>query len=283
MFTAADPPIDLPTRYFRIVLVFLLECNQFSNREGNLNDSLKKGIKSLIGMPLDQVTITDTSCTTGQRPYCGVDVESIWARHRVKRLTVGGTMKGKSKTKQNLKDNSYSSYEYQRSSTDVTCGSLSANVTVSGKNATRLEMSLELLRQLQLNNSLDIPLWDGRVICSSFMLSAMDGTSYSLQEAPTTKPLSSTTPGLPALTVDIKPIIYAAAAFGGLITLCILWKFIKHSWLLSRKKFTPINSDRVDHKKSAQQLTRQQKIMQAMEENDRMPRGMCIHEVFVNW
>jgi len=262
--------------------VFVLECDQFLNEEDNLHDSLKQGINSLTGLTVDQVTVTDTSCATGQRPYCGVDVDGIRAHHRAKRLAVGGRMKGKSKPKQNPKDNSYSSYEYQGSSIDATCGSLSANMTVSGKNVTRLEMSLELLRQLQLNNSLDIPLWDGRVICSSFILSAMDGTSYSLHEAPTPKPISPTTPGLPPLKVDIKPLIYAAAAFGGLITLCILWKFIKHSWLLSRKKFTPINSDRVDHKKSAQQLTKQQKIMQAMEENDRMSHGMCIHEVAIN-
>ena len=276
-FTAVNPPTNLPTRYFRILLVFVLECNQFSNEEDNLNNSLRQGINSLTGMPLDQVTVTDTSCATGQQPYCGVDVEGIRAHHRAKRLAVGGRMNGKTKTKQNPKDNSHSSYQYQRSSTDVTCDSLSANITVSGQNVTRLEMPLHLLRQLQLNNSLDIPLWDGGVISSSFMLSAMDGTSYSLHEAPTPKSLSPTEPGLPQLTVDIKPIIYAAAAFGGLITLCIVWKFIKHSWLLSRKKFTPINSDRVDHKKSAQQLTKQQKIMLAMEENHRMPHGMCIH------
>lgn len=261
--------------------MFVLECNQFSNEEDNLNNSLKQGINNLTGMPLDQVTVIDTSCVTGQRPYCGVDVEGIRAHHRAKRLAVGGRMKGKSKSKKNPKDNSYdNSYGYKGSSIDVTCDSLSANMTVYGKNVTSLEMSLDLLRQLQLNNSLDIPLWDRRVISSSFMLSAMDGTSYSLHEARTPKSLSPTK-GMPPLTVDLKPMIYAAAAFGGLITLCILWKFIKHSWLLSRKKFTPINSDRVDQKKSAQQLTKQQKIMQAMEENDRMPHGMCIHEVAI--
>ena len=232
-------------------------------------------------MPLDQVTVADTSCVTGQRPYCGVDVEGISVHHRAKRLAVGGRLNGNSKTKTNPKDNSHSSYEYEGISIGVTCESLSANLTVSGKNVTRLEMSLELLRQRQLNNSLDIPLRDGRVISSSFMLSAMDGSSYILHEAPTPKSVSPTEPGLPPLTVDIKPIIYAAAAVGGLITLCILWKFIKHSWLLSRKKFTPINSDRVDHKKSAEQLSKQQKIMQAMEENDRVPHGMYIHEVAI--
>lgn len=261
--------------------MFELECNQFSYEEDNLNTSLRQGINSLTGMPLDQVTVTDISCATGQRPYCGVDMEGIRAHHRAKRLAVGGRIRGSSKTKANSKDNSHSSYQYQGSSIDARCESFSANITVSGKNATRLEMCLELLQQLQLNNSLDIPLWNGRVISSSFMLSAMDSASYSLHEAPTPKILSPTEPGLPPLTVDIKPMIYAAAAFGGLITLCILWKFIKHSWLLSRKKFTPINSDRVDHKKSAQQLSKQQKIMQAMEENHRMPHGMCIHEVAI--
>ena len=264
--------------------MFVLECNPFSNEGDDLNNSLKQGIKSLTGMPLGQVTVTDTSCNTGQRPYCGVDVEGIRAHHRAKRLAVGGRMNGKSKNKNNPKDksyNSYDSYEYQGNSNDATCDSLAANMTVYGKNVTHLEMSLELLRQLQLNNSLDIPLWDGRVISSLFMLSAMDGTSYSLHEAPIPSKPYPPTEGMPPLTVDITPMIYAAAAFGGMITLCILWKFIKHSWLLSRKKFTPINSDRVDHKKSAQQLTKQQKIMQAMEENDRVPHGMCRHEIAI--
>lgn len=273
---AVAPKIVQPTRYFRILLVFVLECTQFSNEKDKLNNSLKQGINSLTGMPLDQVTVTDTSCTTGQRPYCGVDVPGIRAHHRAKRLAVGGRMKGKTK-KTSPKDNSYNSY--RGTTVDLTCNSMSANMTMYGKNVTSLEISLDLLRQLQLNNSLVIPLWDGRVITSSFMLSAMEDTSYSLHEAPTPKPKPPPpTEDMPPLVVDLKPMIYAGAAFGGLITLCVLWKFIKHSWLLSRKRFTPINSDRVDRNKS-QQLTKQQKILEAMEENDRVSQGMCIHEV----
>lgn len=268
-----------PTRYFRILLVFVLECNQFSKEKDNLNNSLKQAIKDLTGMPLDHVTVTDTSCKTGQRPYCGVDVPDIRAHHRAKRLAVGGRMKGKTR-KKNQKSNSFSSYRDK--TFDVTCNSMSANMTVYGKNTTSLEISMKLLRQLQLNNSLVIPLWDGRVIASSFMLSAMEDTSYSLHEAPTPKPKPlPPTDGMPPLVVDLKPMIYAGAAIGGLIIMCVLWQFIKHSWLLSRKKFTPINSDRVDQNKT-QELTKQQKIMEAMEENDRMSHGMCIHEVVGN-
>lgn len=257
--------------------MFILDCDQFSDEQDNLNVSLKQGLNSLTGMPLDQVTVTDTSCTTGQRPYCGVDVPGIRAHHRAKRLAVGGRMKGGKNRKKTSKSNSYNSHS--GSMIDVTCDSMSANITIYGKNITRLEITLDLLRQLQLNNSLVIPLWDGRDIFSSFMLSAMEDTSYSLHEAPSPEPKPlPPTDSMPPLVVDLTPMIYAAAAIGGLFTLCVLWKLLKHSWLLSRKKFTPINSDRMDPNKS-QQLTKQQKIRQAMEENDRTTHGMCIHKV----
>lgn len=237
-----------------------------------MKNSLTKGIERLTGIPLDQVTVTGTSCTTGQRPYCGVDVAGIRAHHRAKRLAVGGRMKGKSKSKKGAKDPSYT---HRGSTIDLTCDSLSANITVHGKNVTSLEISINLLRHLQLNNSLVVPLWDGRVISSSFMLSAMNDASYSLHEAPTPKPKPlPPTEAMPPLEVDLKPMIYAGGALVGLISLCVLWKFIKHSWLLSRKKFTAINSDRMDAKK-AQQL-KQLKITEAMEENDRISHGMCI-------
>ena len=263
-----------------MLLVFVLECDRFTSFRDNLTNSLEKRINNLTSIPLGQITVSNTSCATGHQPYCGVDVESIRAHHRVRRLAVGGRMKGKTKSKNDKQFNSYNSYRIN--TVKEKCNSLSANITVYGKNVTALEILLDLLRQLQLNNSLVIPLWDGSVIYSSFMLSAMDDASFSLHEAPTPTPRPpAATEGMPPIEVDLKPMMYAGVAIVGLITMCILWKFIKHSWLLSKKKFTPINSDRIDHKRD-QQL-KQLKIMEAMEENDRVTRMYKIQNLPTFW
>lgn len=177
-------------------------------------------------------------------------------------------MRGKS-SKKNNEQKSQNSY---REPSYLTCTGLAANITVKGKNLTKLETSLGLLRHLLSNNSLVIPLWDGRSIHPSFMLSAVEGSSYSLNQAPATDQPSTPTNELPPIEVDLKPLFYALGGILGLIFLCVFWKFLKHSWLLYRRKFTSINSDRVDHKK-VQQL---QRIMEAMEENDSKPIGRCI-------
>ena len=256
----------MPTRYYKVILVFIRDCDQFLGNKQQLRVSLKQGIASLSGIPLVQVTAY-VSCSTGHWPYCGVDVENIKAHHRAKRL-VGGRMKGKS-SKKNNEQKSQNSY---REPSYLTCTGLTANITVEGKDLTELETSLGLLRHLLSNNSLVIPLWDGRSIHPSFMLSAVEGSSYSLHQAPATDQPSTPTNELPPIEVDLKPLFYALGGILGLIFLCVFWKFLKHSWLLYRRKFTPINSDRVDHKK-VQQL---QRIMEAMEENDSKPIGRCI-------
>lgn len=247
--------------------MFILDCHQFLDNQQQLRVSLKQGIASLSRIPLEQVTAY-VSCSTGHRPYCGVDVENIKAHHhRAKRL-VGGRMKGKS-PKKNNEQKSQNSY---REPSYLTCTGLAANITVEGKNLTKLETSLGLLRHLLSNNSLVIPLRDGRRLHPSFMSSAVKGSSYSLQQAQATDQPSTPTDELPPIEVDLKPLFYALGGILGLIFLCVFWKFLKHSWLLYKRKFTPINSDRVDHKK-VQQL---QRIMEAMEENDSKSVGRCI-------
>ena len=246
--------------------MFIWDCDQYSGNEQQLRVSLEQGIASLSRIPLEQVTAY-VACSTGHWPYCGVDVDNIQAHHRAKRL-VGGRMRGKS-SKKNNEQKSQNSY---REPSYLTCTGLAANITVKGKNLTKLETSLGLLRHLLSNNSLVIPLWDGRSIHPSFMLSAVEGSSYSLYQAPATDQPSTPTNELPPIEVDLKPLFYALGGILGLIFLCVFWKFLKHSWLLYRRKFTSINSDRVDHKK-VQQL---QRIMEAMEENDSKPIGRCI-------
>lgn len=256
----------MPTLYYKVILVFIWDCDQYSGNKQQLRVSLEQGIASLSRIPLEQVTAY-VACSTGHWPYCGVDVDNIQAHHRAKRL-VGGRMRGKS-SKKNNEQKSQNSY---REPSYLTCTGLAANITVKGKNLTKLETSLGLLRHLLSNNSLVIPLWDGRSIHPSFMLSAVEGSSYSLYQAPATYQPSTPTNELPPIEVDLKPLFYALGGILGLIFLCVFWKFLKHSWLLYRRKFTPINSDRVDHKK-VQQL---QRIMEAMEENDSKPIGRCI-------
>lgn len=246
--------------------MFIWDCDQYSGNEQQLRVSLEQGIASLSRIPLEQVTAY-VACSTGHWPYCGVDVDNIQAHHRAKRL-VGGRMRGKS-SKKNNEQKSQNSY---REPSYLTCTGLAANITVKGKNLTKLETSLGLLRHLLSNNSLVIPLWDGRSIHPSFMLSAVEGSSYSLYQAPATDQPSTPTNEPPPIEVDLKPLFYALGGILGLIFLCVFWKFLKHSWLLYRRKFTSINSDRVDHKK-VQQL---QRIMEAMEENDSKPIGRCI-------
>ena len=248
---------------------FFLKCKQLNDNNDNLKIYLEKGIARLTRLPLESIKVIETNCTNGQRPYCGVDVETIRAHQRARR-SVSGRVKGKS-TKNQKKEGSSNLLYF--GNIDLTCEALSANITVSGKNLTLLKMSLDLLRHLQANNSLIIPLWDRRILYSSFMLSAIDGSSYSLHKAPKTEPPAHLpTKSVPPLEVNLTPMIYAGASIVGLITLCVLWKFIKHSWLLYRKKFTPINSDRVDHKKVLQR----QRIMEAMEENHCPPPRKCI-------
>ena len=246
--------------------MFIWDCDQYSGNKQQLRVSLEQGIASLSRIPLEQVTAY-VACSTGHWPYCGVDVDNIQAHHRAKRL-VGGRMRGK-RSKKNNEQKSQNSY---REPSYLTCTGLAANITVKGKNLTKLETSLGLLRHLLSNNSLVIPLWDGRSIHPSFMLSAVEGSSYSLYQAPATDQPSTPTNELPPIEVDLKPLFYALGGILGLIFLCVFWKFLKHSWLLYRRKFTSINSDRVDHKK-VQQL---QRIMEAMEENDSKPIGRCI-------
>lgn len=249
--------------------MFLLECKQLNDDNENLKISLEQGIARLTRLPLESIKVNESNCMTGQRPYCGVDVDTIRAHQRARRL-MSGRFSGKRTKNKNKESSSYSLYHRN---IDLTCEALSANITVSGKNLTLLKMSLDLLKHLQANNSLIIPLWDERVLYSSFMLSAIDGSSYSLHEAPETEPPPPLpTKNVPPLEVNLTPMIYAGASIVGLITLCVLWKFIKHSWLLYRKRFTPINSDRVDRKKVLQR----QRIMEAMEENHYPPPRKCI-------
>ena len=265
-FFTAPPATTVPTLYYKVILVFIRDCDQYSGNEQQLRVYLEQGIASLSRIPLVQVT-ANIACSTGHWPYCGVDVETIKAHHRAKRLA-GGRMKGKS-PKKNNEQKSQNSY---REPSYLTCTGLAANITVEGKNLTKLETSLGLLRHLLSNNSLVIPLWDGRSIHPSFMLSAVEGSSYSLHQAPATDQPLAPTNELPPIEVDLKPLFYALGGILGLIFLCVFWKFLKHSWLLYRRKFTPINSDRVDQK-NVQQL---QRIMEAMEENDSKPIGRCI-------
>lgn len=265
-FFTAPTATTVPTLYYKVILVFILDCHQFLSNEQQLRDSLEQGIESLFRIPLVNVT-ANIACSTGHWPYCGVDVENIQAHHRAKRL-VGGRMKGKS-PKTNNEQKSRNSY---REPSYLTCTGLAANITVEGKNLTKLETSLGLLRHLLSNNSFVIPLRDGRSIHPSFMLSAVQGSSYSLHQAPATDQPSTPTNELPPIEVDLKPLFYALGGILGLIFLCVFWKFLKHSWLLYRRKFTPINSDRVDHKK-VQQL---QRITEAMEENDSKSIGRYI-------
>ena len=95
---AAPSEIILPTRYYKVILVFILECDQFLGHEQQLKNSLKQGIASLTSIPSKLVSVKDINCTTGKQPYCGVDVEDIRAHHRAKRLA-GGRTRGKSNSK----------------------------------------------------------------------------------------------------------------------------------------------------------------------------------------
>ncbi|XP_068700512.1 uncharacterized protein [Montipora foliosa] len=258
--TSASPNIVLPTTYFRIIMIFLVECKKLE-RNNDLKSSLTRAIVRWTGFPLERVTVKAINCTTGQQPFCGVDVENL-KMHARKKRAVGGRMKGtNTKKKKNNKVSSFSSYD----AIDLTCEAILTDIKVSGKNLSLLERALNLLRHLQENNSLSFILQDGQVFYSSFMLSAVDGSMFSYHQAPTTEvpPLPPTYNTEP-LTIDLMPLIYAAGSILGLVTLCVVWQFIKHSWLLYRKRFTPINSDRVDHKK----VKRLQLIREAMEEND---------------
>ena len=265
IFFTAPPPIVQPSRYLRAILIFVMECKQVKDNENDVKNSLVRAIAGWTNFPRQKVTVKAINCTTGQQPFCGVDVENFKAHHRARRLVSGRTRGTGSKNK-NKKGKSFSINNV----VDLKCEAVLADVSVTSKNLSLILKSLDSLRHLQENNSLIVSLQDEQLIHSSYLLSAVDGSLFSFNQAPTTEPpppppKEDSSP----LTVNLMPLIYAGGSIIGLVTLCVVWKFIKHSWLLYRKKFTAINSDRVDHKKAK----RLQKIMEAMEENDTPTQG----------
>ena len=272
VFHVASSYLRATTTFFRLLVVFILDCHKFLNEREKLATSIRVGIVNVTRNPFDSVTVENITCKTGQRPYCGVDVEHIRAHHRAKRLALGGRMRGSSSKKKNDgKINNYSQY----GTVELACESFSANITVHGANASLLESKLNHLRFLQKSGTLAIPLWDGHFIYSSFMLSAMKSVSYDFHEAPepTQRPKPPTEPMQP-IELDLKPLLYAGGAMLGLVLTCVLWKFIKHTWLLKKKKFTSINSDRID----LRDAQRQQEVRKAMEENNCTTYGEFLHK-----
>ena len=235
------------------------------NKE-DLKNSLSRAMERWTNFPRQKITVKAINCTTGPQPFCGMDIENFKAYHRARRLVSGGRTRGTgSKSKKN-KGRSFSTNNV----VDPKCEAVLADVSVSEKNLSLILNSLDLLRRLQESDSLVVSLQDEQLIYSSYLLSAVDGSTFSFNQAPTTEPpLPPPTENSSPLTVNLMPLIYAGGGIIGLVTLCVVWKFIKHSWLLHRKKFTAINSDRVDHEKAK----RLQKIMEAMEENDAQTQG----------
>lgn len=231
------------------------------DNKDDLKSSLSRAMEGWTNFSRQNVNVKAINCTTGPRPFCGMEVENFKAYHRATRL-VRGTG---SKSKQN-KGRPFSTNDV----IDPKCEAVLADVSVSEKNLSLILKSRDLLRQLQVNDSLVVSLQDEQLIYSSYLLSAVDGSTFSFNQAPTTEPPPPPpTENSSPLSVNLMPLLYAGGGIIGLVALCVVWKFVKHSWLLHRKKFTAINSDRVDHEKAK----RLQKIMEAMEENDTQTQG----------
>ena len=157
-----------PPTYFRALILWLLDCADHET-QSNFTESYTAALSALTRLKPSLIKVLDETCVSGNRPYCGVDVASHQAHHRARRLAAGGRAKmagGGKKSSDDDKDKGSFSYN---GGVPLKCDGVAVNMTVDAD-----QNVLENLRELLVNGSLVLPMWNGN-ITPAFMLSAMKG------------------------------------------------------------------------------------------------------------
>jgi hypothetical protein len=129
--------------------------------------------------------------------------------------------------------------------------------------------TIELIQESVKNGTFFVPLWDASKIKAHFLLSAtLYNSSYVLHRGPyafVESPSASPTKKVAAIHTNLWPLIYSGIGVFSLIALCIIWQCLKQSYLLRKKKYTDINSNRVN--------SRKRKIQEAMANQEISEKG----------
>ncbi|XP_001633509.2 uncharacterized protein LOC5513265 isoform X1 [Nematostella vectensis] len=246
-----------PANYAKIVVAFVFEgC--FSRNTSLASQRLIDAIGQLTSTSRSYIDVTKSTCVSGVQSNCGVDTSIVdSSSHRARRAVGGGRARGSSSDDSKKKDSSSNSYsttlQYFTKTLpedkSVPCESLVINATIWEAGGKNIEDVIKQVVDSVKNGSLGIQL-PSEIFKATFIIFATKNSSYELHVSPYIyKPPIPTARSIPPLTTNLKPLIYTGGAVLGLISLCVIYQLVKQTFLLRRKKFTDINSDRVNSRK----------------------------------
>lgn len=219
-------PLDIAHVKFALIT----NCPTYITQKSQMTSSFKQSIDVIANATTDVINIT---CSNGLEPFCGVDTSSL--------NTQGQAM----------------GY--------VKCGVMLIMGTMKSTPLNLRTQVAKLQKWTQAGN-LTIKLWNNVLIKVPFIVSKFSNTSYVLHKGPlelsTTQPPPKT---VAPIVTNLWPLIYSGIGMGSFILLCIVYQCLKQSYYLRRKKFTNINSNRIN--------SRKKKVDEAMENKDTASNG----------
>lgn len=131
-----------------------------------------------------------------------------------------------------------------------------ANFTITKDASKSLASTIKMITDSVIRGKFELKLWDGSQLKASFMLSKLANSSFVFHRGPEEVSTDTPTKLVPPIHTNLWPLIYSGIGVFSLIALCILWQCCKQSYLLRKKKYTDINSNRIN--------TRKKKLQDAM-------------------
>lgn len=246
--TSAPPSVE----YVRLLVIFFEKCSEYVKEKEKFAESFRYSVGNLTQLDYDRIQVDDVNCSTGAKPYCGIEVDNIHKHSRARRAVGGGRGRGSSgnnKKKDKIDSNFFAGYYYNQ---EPDCDGLAVNVSLKPPtNDLTLNKTLELMLSHLHNRTFDISVYDGSYLTVELILAAEKGNSFRLYTAPK-PPLPDRffpTRVMPPLETDWRPLIFTAGSIIGLVVLYVFIRLIKHSIFLRMKKFTKINSNKTTKKK----------------------------------
>lgn len=224
--SATQAPQD--TAILRVAL--RADCNKYINQKPQVTSSFKQSLAIITDTVIDVINIT---CSNGLEPFCGVDISGL--------NTQGQAM----------------GY--------VKCDAMLIMATFKSTPSKLRTQVAKLQTWTQLGN-FTVKLWDGALLKVSFVISKYSNTSYVLYKGPIKLSTTQTPPKtVSPIVTNLWPLIYSGIGVGSFIFLCIVYQCLKQSYYLRRRKFTNINSNRIN--------SRKKKVDEAMENKEVSIRG----------
>lgn len=230
----SSPPVEQAI----LVAIFILnqDITTYSSHTEKLSLSFRYAVGNLTNTDNSLTHVAQPTFHSGVYPYCGFQVTSYVNSPNI-------------------------------NSNQGQCSSMVINATIKKDDSISrsLANTIKLITDSVNNGNFELKLWDGSQIKASFLLSKLYNSSYVFHRGHYEVSTDFPTKAVPPIHTNLWPLIYSAIGVFSLIALCIMWQCCKQSYLLRKKKYTDINSNRVN--------SRKKKLQEAMSNQESTEKG----------